>query len=1059
MTFENSAKKYLRALETEYRKALADEQHTAELSFRAILHAFLQDLAASYLGESKATIVLEPKKQKNAGRPDWRIHDASTLAIFGYVEAKGLSLDKFCFEEHLEQFCRYLTLGQKLVITDGIEFAYQFPGDSSVTVASIIDKKSLSREDWASNPINPEFWIFAQKLFETPHATNHNDEDLIRQIAIRARYLAENLETYCKIPLEEALDTYERQGIQAVEDLRNLYCGDSTFGFFQTSAFAEHIAQGIAFDLLQAHRALCAPKGSPSEREQILTAYTSRANDEAVHNLTFHAWSTGPNFISAWIQETIQYLSFVQIAEESQIDPGYRELFQLFFSQFSESAQREYGTFFTPEPVASCLVSFTNIALKLLTGKTLTQNGSGKILDPCCGTGTILDSAIRSGIPIDQVAGFEILPAPFILANHRLLNNKRNNPKHLRPSLFLVNSLGDDLRSTKHSAETTLREAEVRRASAFLRDSKITAIISNPPCVEAYQAATKEGNALIDKQIDDFRAKKSRSKNNLERQINNAWLQFLRLSCSLIKGNDSPSVVAMLLPSSILEHDSFRMAREYILHYFTDIFVLEIDGATRSGIQVENIFPTQQGRSIVVAVRTEPRNTIANVRHASIVYRERSEKNAFLSAFSIKELEKFTPITPTPESSFSLCPVKTFDRKTYPAYWPLKSTEEPAIFKKDISGIKLSPISLLVHAKKSMLRRRTREVAHDISLSKEWFSGWDRPPQQGTLSQFSAFWNRDKAEQDAMLDSAVRKYALRPFLTASALLDEDLAHELARVGGGGTRLRPDLYHAFSKNGTLGIAVSPSPKDQRETLGQFSSFCWYYPDNDLCRRGSSRIFCNRLANRKTGELEDNITDDIALSLLREFGYSGERPFRDTVVFYSYAILCCPLYLNAFEGALFTVTRPDQSPRIPVVAVRSKYDEIVNLGEKLANLERDDHEPGNILYFDYAALLSSLPKSFKLQLTDNIFDPDTETIILSSLSKDKVFVPCPSKIFNINIGGYDIIKNAWLKFYSYDYTHCEFTESDFDAFLCLLNRLAEYLNLLEQLNIVVGEVCTH
>lgn len=263
-------------------------------------------------------------------------------------------------------------------------------------------------------------------------------------------------------------------------------------------------------------------------------------------------------------------------------------------------------------------------------------------------------------------------------------------------------------------------------------------------------------------------------------------------------------------------------------------------------------------------------------------------------------------------------------------------------------------------------------------------------------------------------------------------------------------MRPELFSAFSEDGTFGIAVSPSPKDQHDCLKQFSSFCWHYPDNDLCRRGSSRIYCNQLIDQRTGERIDNVTDDIVLSLLRTFGYSGELPLRDTLVFYVYAILCSRLYLDAFEGALFTVSRADQSPRIPFVADREVYDRIVSLGMRLADLESDNYEPGNHLDFDYVALSVSLPEAFELQLTDDMFDRENETVTLSARNGDKLVIPCPCEIQDINIGGYDVVKNAWLKFYSYDYTHCPFDETDLENFLSLLNRLKEYLMILDDLD---------
>ena len=80
----------------------------------------------------------------------------------------------------------------------------------------------------------------------------------------------------------------------------------------------------------------------------------------------------------------------------------------------------------------------------------------------------------------------------------------------------------------------------------------------------------------------------------------------------------------------------------------------------------------------------------------------------------------------------------------------------------------------------------------------------------------------------------------------------------------------------------------------------------------------------------------------------------------------------------------------------------------------------------------------------------------TVTLSSRNGDELVVPCPQEIQDISIGGYDVIKNAWLKFYSYDYTHCYFDNEDLEDFLSLLNRLAEYLQVLDELDNTVRDV---
>lgn len=1057
MQLVDIVKDYLRSLESEYRCALSDKQHTPELSFRISLHTLFERLADLYVGPNEATIVLEPKSQNRVGRPDWRIHNAKTLGIYGYVEGKALSLDQFNIAAHSEQFERYLTLGHKLVITDGIDFAYQFPGDQSITVISIVDKSTLSRRTWASNGVNPEFQLFAQKFFCEPNPTIYQEEELICQIAIRARCLANEIEKYKGIAIDEAMNADERRNILSVTRLHNELCGSADLSFLADKTFAEYVAQGIIFDLWHAHRRLCSIDDDAIEKREKLNNYAfGKANfcseNRLLRDLLRSACRDEEGFILEWIRECIDYLSFVHVTDEFRIRPDYRRLYETFFLEFNRASRFDYGAYYMPKAVAACLVTLTNVALSKAAGSSLVDSNLGMILDPCFGTGSLIESALESGVAPTKIAGFEILPAPYALAEYRLCSSGISESS---PQLFLVNTLGDGLYS--YRLDNSLRGREQAAASSFLESSEISVVLGNPPCSESFKAVTKEHETRINELVDELRPQRRRARSNLERQMNNTWLQFFRWSCDALERTNGPSALSLVLPSSFLEADSFTPARLYLLDHFAEIYVLEIDGATRSGIRADNLFRTQQGRCIIVAARKD-KSCVGHglVRHFSAVSMRRDSKNAYLSNFSDGSIDDFFIFEPSETSAYAFIPSLPFDEKTYSRFWPLKSDNEPAVFKKVISGMKLSPISLFVHAKLPMLRRRTREIAQNVGGSKKWFKGWDREPSSETLDRFSAYWNDEGTADDDLLRNSCKRYSLRPFLTASALLDEALTKELARVGGGGTRLRPELFRAFSKDGTFGIAVSPSPKDQHENLKQFSSFCWHYPDNDLCRRGSARIYCNQLFDRKTGREIDNVSDDLVLSLLRTFGYSGEEPLRDTAVFYTYAILCSRLYLDAFEGALYTVCRTDQSPRIPFVADRGTYDRIVALGKRLALLEKDDYEPGNLLGFDYAALSARLPDSFKLHLSDEMFNPEEGTVTLSSRNGDELVAPCPQEIQDISIGGYDVIKNAWLKFYSYDYTHCYFDNEDLEDFLSLLNRLAEYLQVLDELDNTVRDV---
>lgn len=89
MSFIDIARAYLRDLRKELDTAQSSGEATPELSFRGSLDNFFKNLADCV--NPNIRVILEPKNQGKAGRPDWRFHDSVTMGVYGYVEAKGMN--------------------------------------------------------------------------------------------------------------------------------------------------------------------------------------------------------------------------------------------------------------------------------------------------------------------------------------------------------------------------------------------------------------------------------------------------------------------------------------------------------------------------------------------------------------------------------------------------------------------------------------------------------------------------------------------------------------------------------------------------------------------------------------------------------------------------------------------------------------------------------------------------------------------------------------------------------------------------------------------------------
>jgi predicted helicase len=281
------------------------------------------------------------------------------------------------------------------------------------------------------------------------------------------------------------------------------------------------------------------------------------------------------------------------------------------------------------------------------------------------------------------------------------------------------------------------------------------------------------------------------------------------------------------------------------------------------------------------------------------------------------------------------------------------------------------------------MRVRSKDIATGGTvIADEWFSKQDKPPKVEKTIAFQTSLNKcgDARSIDALLTDNIHIYSFRPFLISNVLLWKDLLQSYARVGGGGTRLRKEIISAYGDADTIGFAMAHAPKDLNPTLSQFVSFCWYYPDNDMCTRGNSHIYMNQYPGKNSEGIQNNVSSEL-LQAVSEMLNIPETEAAKEIVFYVYAILCSQVYLDEFEGALFTVNQSDKRARVPFIKDSDKFLAISALGKKIAELEKCDFKPKNILGFDYEGLSGQIPRDFHLNNSAHPFNEEEELLILS------------------------------------------------------------------------------
>jgi len=209
-------------------------------------------------------------------------------------------------------------------------------------------------------------------------------------------------------------------------------------------------------------------------------------------------------------------------------------------------------------------------------------------------------------------------------------------------------------------------------------------------------------------------------------------------------------------------------------------------------------------------------------------------------------------------------------------------------------------------------------------------------------------------------------------------------------------------------------------------------------------------------RGSTSLQSNINDSLSTQLSSCLDMDGIE-LATEVVFYVYATLCSQVYLDEFEGVLLTVSRSDLRPRIPMVNNADVFMQLCRLGKQIASLEKFDYQPKNLAGFDYATIKAQVPAGFMMQWgkATQPFDEELETLTITD-GKTDITISCPLDIQRLNIGGYEVIKNVWMKFNSYDFTHCPFTQNDMEGLLNLINKLLEYVEFVGEVDTIMHDV---
>ena len=533
--------------------------------------------------------------------------------------------------------------------------------------------------------------------------------------------------------------------------------------------------------------------------------------------------------------------------------------YEPFLEAFDPELRKQLGVWYTPTEVVRYMVARVDKALKddLYIPDGLAADNV-YVLDPCCGTGAYLAEVLRriaenltgkgmgalAGARVKQAAmnrvfGFEIMPAPFVVAHLQVgltmqdLDAPLADDGNERAGVFLTNALtGWEPHTTKPLPFPELEE-ERDRAERVKQNIPILVILGNPPYNGFAGMAVDEERVLSEAYRVTKRVRKPEGQG-----LNDLYVRFFRMAERRIAEKTGQGVVCFISNYSWLDGLSFTGMRERYLEAFDAIRIDCLNGdkyktgkTTPDGTPDPSIFSTpsdpmgiQVGTAITTLVRKADHAPAETVGFRHLWGQAKREELVETAEAESDDLyDSIEPVLP-----LGLPFVQTAVSEGW-FDWPVL----PELFPVSFPGVKTSRDGFLVDVDLERLKARVSDY-FDTGLSHEEIAR-RYPSVMKATTGFNAQAARDSLLAHSGPDEAgFIRYAYRPFDTRWLYWEAD--------GGLLDRPRADYHpHVFEEN--VGLVVQQKPRRDWSPPQVISHIGCL----DLMDRG--RYLCSRLAPRR------------------------------------------------------------------------------------------------------------------------------------------------------------------------------------------------------------------
>jgi hypothetical protein len=669
---------------------------------------------------------------------------------------------------------------------------------------------------------------------------------------------------------------------------------------------------------------------------------------------------------------------FKQFAETHAVQYFYEP----FLEAFDPELRKQLGVWYTPPEIVQYQVARVDAALREeLDIPDGLADPRVFVLDPCCGTGAYLVEVLHhihkflkenQGLGAlaelytkqaaqERVFGFELLPAPFVVAHLQMglllqnLGTPLDEAKNERAAIYLTNALtGWEPPSEEAKKQLTLAIPEFKQekeaADGIKQEKKIIVILGNPPYNGYAGLAVDEERDLSNAYRTTRRAPAPQGQG-----LNDLYIRFFRMAERRIVEKSGEGIISFISNYSWLDGLSFTGMREKYLEVFDSITVDCLNGdkfktgkLTPEGNPDPSVFSTesnregiQVGTAIATLVRSRRReeaqtskkkskSLLTSAATGEIQFRHlwgKDKRAELLATLNEPPRKIYQHLKPALEIGLPFLPMQT--GKGY-YKWPLLTE----IFPTSFPGVKTSRDNFLVDVEKDALVKRL-EKYFDPEVSHEEMRQINSLAMENT-SNFNAIPTREILLKRGFLPKNIIRFQYRPFdlrwlywEPETNLVDRNRADYFPHVAEGNIWLAAVQHNRKDFDPPIVAQRMCSLHVIERGVNMFPFFL--REDVDLsvsALRETPDLFSPRSeggGGKSKTSIKPNLSDAAA-------AYSaGLNVKPDTLFYHALAVLHAPKYRAENSGAL----RQDW-PRVPLPKSREALLASAELGRQVAAL---------------------------------------------------------------------------------------------------------------------------